>query len=248
MSFDFGAEPAKAGGNIKQADEGQHESRLLGIIHLGMYEDVFNGEKKAAAPFVCALFELKSGEEGGGVNEDGTPIIVHKSFALKKGDRATLTKFMKALLTQDEMRLYQAGALEGGFGDLIGRGIMVEMKGSREKDDDGKPKYTNVGEITKMPPKLEKLCDDLENESYGHVPLDNIGERELRALPPFEVYGKLEESLNYPGSGAEESLEKIRETEPDFATKSDDGKKKVEDADKPPEKVREDLDEDQDFS
>ena len=249
MSFDFGADPVQSGGSLKQAAVGQHEARLLGLIHLGMYEDTFGGKKKAPAPFVCALFELKSGEEGGGVNDDGTPIIVHKSFPLKKGDRAFLTKFMKVMLSPEEMKQYEAGVLEGGFDDFIGRPVLIDMEGSKKKNDNGDPMYTNVSGLSKMPAKLAKLCEELEGEVIGHVPFDKIDKAALKALPPFEIYGKLEESVNFPGSAAEEALLEIRKDEPDFGTKKDSGDGDKDDQGKaPPEQKREDLNEDEDFS
>lgn len=251
MSFDFGAAPAETGGTIKQADEGQHEARLLGIVHVGMYADEFRGEVKTAAPFVVALFELKSGEESGGVNEDGTPIIVHRSFPLKRGDRATLTKFMKVMLTAEEFKQYNAGVLEGGFDDLIGRPCLLDMKGSKAKDDNGDSKYTNVSDMSAMPPKFAKMCDELEGEPVGHVTIDGMTEGALRAIPPFEIYGKLELAENFPGSQAEEVLEGIREQDPKFAVKSDDndqqGGSQGGNAPAAPEKQRDDLNEDEDF-
>ena len=248
MSFNYGADPVVTGGSIKQAAAGQHEARLSGIIHLGQYEDTFGGKKKPAAPFVCALFELKSGEEGGGINDDGTPIMVHKSFALKKGDRATLTKFMKVMLTTEEFKKYEAGVLEGGFEDFIGRPLLIDMEGSKKKDDNGEAAYTNVSGMSKMPAKLAKLCEELELESVGHVPFDKLDELALRTLPPFEIWGKLEESIDFPGSAVEEVLADIRKETPDFGTK-----KAKDDDDKganktPPERKREDLNEEEDFS
>jgi|SRR5690554_383432 len=248
MSFDFGESPVGGGSSIKQAQVGQHEARLLGIVHLGMYEDTFGGKKKPAAPFVCALFELKSGEEGGGVNDDGTPIVVHKTFPLKKGDRAFLTKFMKALLTTEEYRQYEAGVLEGGFEDLIGRPVLLDMKGSKEKDDNGDPKYTNVSEVSKMPPKLAKLTEELEGVPIGHVTHSAMTEEALRAIPPFEIYTKVEKSVNFPGSRVEEVLEEIREKDPEFGTRKQKDDQKDEGNQSPPEQQREDLDENEDFS
>ena len=246
MSFNYGEAPVGGGSSIKQAEVGQHEARLLGIVHLGMYEDTYGGKKKAAAPFVCALFELKSGEDGGGVNEDGTPIVVHKSFPLKKGDRAFLTKFMKALLTTEEYKQYEAGVLEGGFEDLISRPVLIDMKGSKEKNDDGSPKYTNVAEISKMPPKLAKLTEDIEGEVIGHVTHHEMNANALRAIPPFEIYTKVEHSINFPGSKVEEVLSEIREQDPEFGTRKQKDDDKGEKA--PTEKPRQDLNEDEDFS
>jgi hypothetical protein len=248
MSFNYGADPVVTGGSIKQAAAGQHEARLSGIIHLGQYEDTFGGKKKPAAPFVCALFELKSGEEGGGINDDGTPIMVHKSFALKKGDRATLTKFMKVMLTPEEFKQYEAGVLEGGFEDFIGRPLLIDMEGSKKKEDNGEASYTNVAGMSKMPAKLAKLCEELELESVGHVPFDKLDELALRTLPPFEIWGKLEESIDFPGSAVEEVLAAIRKETPDFGTKKakDDDDKGDDKA--PPERKREDLNEEEDFS
>lgn len=247
MSFNFGAEPVATGGSLKQAAEGQHEARLLGLVHLGMFEDVYKGKKKPAAPFVCALFELKSGEECGGVNEDGTPIVVHKSFPLKKGDKAFLTKFLKVFLTVEEFKLYENGLLEGGFDDFIGKPCMIDMVGSKKTGEDGLPSYTNVGAMTKMPAKLEKLCDDLELDPIGHVTLDEMTEEAMKALPPFEIYDKLEKSINFPGSKADEVLSALRKSDPEFGTKkAKDSDSNQEDA--PPERTRTDLDENQDFS
>lgn len=249
MSFDFGADPVQSGGNLAQAAVGQHEARLLGVVHLGMYEDVFRGEVKPAAPFVCALFELKSGADEGGVNEDGTPIIVHYSFPLKRGDRSNLTKFMKAVLTPDEFKQYEANVLDSSFGELVGRAVLLDMEGSKKKDDNGDPMYTNVAGMSRMPAKLEKLCDELENEPIGHVTMSNMTEAAVKAIPVFELYGKMQLAINYPGSKAEEVIEKIREEDPDFGTQkeSEDGDKGKQD-EKPPVKERDDLDEDEDFS
>lgn len=249
MSFNFGAEPVVAGGSLKQATEGQHEARLLGLVHLGMYADEFKGKRKDPAPFVCALFELKSGEEGGGTNDDGTPIIVHRSFPLKKGDKAYLTRFLKVFLTVEQFKQYEAGILEGGLEDFIGEPVMIDMEGSKAKAEDGSPKYTNVAAITKMPAKLAAICDDLENKPVGHVTLDEMTEEAIRLLPPFEVYGKLEKSINFPGSKAEETLNKLRDDDPDFATeKAKDDKDKGSTDNSPPVQQRTDLDANEDFS
>lgn len=217
MSFDYGADPISTGGNLKQAAVGAHEARLSGIIHLGLYEDEFKGKKKPAAPFVCALFELKSGEEGGGVNEDGTPIVMHKTFALKKGDKAALTKFMEVFLTPEELRLYKAGALQGGFEDFIGKPVQITAVGSDATNEDGSPKYVNIGELSKLPAKFAAMVDELEGEPIGHITLANYTEEALRALPPFEIYGKLEQALNFSGSKADEVLRAVRAQDPEFA-------------------------------
>lgn len=219
MSFDYGADPVSTGGKLKQAAIGAHEARLLGIIHLGMFEDEFKGKKKPAAPFVCALFELKSGEEGGGVNEDGSPIIVHKSFPLKKGDKAYLTSFMEVFLSAQELQLYKAGALNGGFDDFIGKPVQLTMEGSSATNEDGSPAYVNVAAITKLPPKFAAMVDELENEPIGHITLDRYTDSVLRHLPPFEIYSRLEKSLNFAGSKADEVLRAARAADPEFAKK-----------------------------
>lgn len=250
MSFDYGADPVSSGGNLKQAAVGAHEARLLGIVHLGLFEDEFKGKKKAAAPFVTALFELKSGEEGGGVNEDGSPIIMQKSFPLKKGDKAFLTKFMQVLLTADEFKKYQAGVLSGGFGDLIGRAVQIQAVGSDALDDDGNPKYVNIGSLSALPAKFANMVDPLAGEPIGHVTLAQYTPEVLKALPPFEIYDKLEKSVNFPGSKADEVLRAVRKENPEFAKrKPKDGQassdeSKAQAAPPPPA----DLDEAEDFS
>lgn len=220
--FDFGADVPSAGNNFKNASVGNHAARLRSIIHLGMVADTFEGKPKPPAPFVVAIFEAKEDED---LNEDGTPIRVTKEFALRKGDRAFLTKFMKAALTPEEFTQYEAGVLKGGFDDFIGRGFSIDMKGSKEKNDDGTPKYTNVDGIGALNKKLLAITPELSIKGVGHVPFAKLTKEAVLEIPPYLVRKYLMQSTGYEGSPAQRAVQEILKSDPKaFSAKDSDPK------------------------
>lgn len=246
--FDFGVEVPESGSVRKTAAVGSHEARLSGIVHLGLYEDTFDGKKKPAAPFVCLLFELKSGEDGGGVNDDGSPIIVHKTIALKKGDRATLTTFLKVMFTAEEFKLYNAGVLQGGLDDLIGRVVQLDLTGSKKLGENGEPAYVNVTGYAKLAAKFAAMVDELEGEPIGHVTLKDYTPEIMKILPPYEIYDRLEQSLTFEGSKAQAVLLELRKEDPTFGTKRPPKDGEAATAPTAPVAVPSNLDEDEDFA
>ena len=224
--FDFGTEEVvEGGGSFKNPEEGDHSAVLRSIIHCGIFRETYLKEKKKPAPQVVAIFELKDEED---FEEDGvTPLTIHKSFPLKKGDKAFMTKFISALDPKGEA---------GGFDELIGKPCQVNCKGSKEKNDDGTPKYINFGGLSSMLPKFAKMIDPLTVEGVGHVRFENLTKEAVLELNPvLEVSRILMEGDRYSGSKAEEVVNAIRVDNPEFAVY----KKKKEDkkdADAQPEK------------
>lgn len=207
--FDYGAEPVAGGKSFKNPLVGKHAARLRSIIHCGMYEEVFDKKKKPAAPEIVAIFELKEEHD---FDEDGTtPLEISKEFPLRKGDKATLTKFMAALDPDGTAK---------GFDDLIGRVCELELKGSKELDDDKKPKYVNLVGFSTLHPKLAAITEELSVEGVGHCRFNEITEAAVKELNPIrEVANVLIQGLNYTGSKAEAVVEEIRKSNPDFAKK-----------------------------
>lgn len=251
MSFDFGTEVASSGKGIKQASEGPHEGRVIGIVHLGMIEDEYEGKKKPAAPFVCILAEIIDDEEDPQRNEDGSPIVVHKTIALKKGNKAALHKFMTAVLSAEDLAAYKAGTLEGGMDDLIGNPIGLQMESNGKENKDGES-FVNLKAFNAMTPKAKRTLREAESDLIGHVRLEQITPDVLRELPPFVIWSQMEQAINFPGSAAELALAEIRKDNPDFGTKrtGDDDEKKADGVEKPAttQAPPPDLDETQDFS
>ena len=219
MSFDYGASPVEAGGgSFKRAEVGKHAARLRSVIHLGMFEEEFKGKKKAPAPQVVAVFELK---EEGDFDEDGTtPLTISKDFALRKGDKSFLTKITKAL---------DPDGTATGFDDLIGRCCEVEIVGSKQKNEDGTPKYVNFGGISSLHPKLAAITEELQVEGAGHCRFEQLTKEAVLELHPIiEVADILMQGLNYAGSSAESAIAEIRTENEDFGTRkaaSDDSNK-----------------------
>lgn len=208
--FDYGASPVEAGGgNFKRAEVGKHAARLRSIIHLGMFEEEFKGKKKTPAPQVVAVFELK---EENDFEEDGTtPLTISKDFALRKGDKSFLTKITKAL---------DPDGTASGFDDLIGRCCEVEIVGSKQKNDDGTPKYVNFGGISSLHPKLAQITEELQVAGAGHCRFDQMTKDAVLELHPIiEVADILMKGINYIGSPAEAAIAEIRKEDDKFATR-----------------------------
>ena len=238
MSFDYGAEPVEsAGKDFKDPSIGPHSARIRSIIHMGVFEEEFQGKKKAPAPIVSVIFELKDEED---FEDDGeTPLEVHKMFSLRKGDKAFLTKFIKAIDPKGE---------KSGFDDFIGLPCQIDMVQGKEKKAGSGEHYVNFGGVTGMLKKLADITDPLTVEGVGHVSFENLTKEAIMELHPIsEVANTLMQGLNYQGSGAQAIIDEIRAENPEFAKrKPKDGEGAAEKpADKPAPKS--DLDEEAEF-
>lgn len=206
--FDYGAEPAEAGGaNFKNPEIGPHIGRLRSIIHCGMVAGSYQGKPKPPAPTVISIFEL-NGEED--FEEDGvTPLTISKDFTLKKGDKAYMTKFIAALDPKGKAK---------GFDDLIGAPATIDIVGSKELNEDKTPKYANFGGVAAIPAALAKMVPALSDLGVGHVRFKDITKEALLELHPIRhVALILMKSQDYPGSHVEKLVAEIRKDNPDFA-------------------------------
>ena len=207
--FDYGTEDVpEAGKDFKNPEIGDHTARLRSIIHCGMYRE--NSKKygiKKPAPQVVAIFELKDEED---FEDDGvTPLTIHKSFPLKKGDKSFATAFRKA---------FDPKGKASGFDDFIGEACQISCVGSKVTNDDGTPKYVNFGGVTGLPAKFAKMIDPLAVEGVGHVRFENLTKEAILELNPIlDVANVLMKGEKYEGSVAEQIVEEIRKENPDFA-------------------------------
>jgi len=220
-SFNYGTEEVvEAGGVFKNPEIGDHSAVLRSIIHCGLFREEYKGQLKKPAPEVVAIFELKDEED---FEDDGvTPLTIHKAFPLKKGDKAFMTKFIKAL---------DPKGVASGFDDLIGTPCQVTCKGSKVLNEDGTPKYVNFGGLSGLPAKFAKMIEPLTIKGVGHVPFDELTEEAVLELNPIlEVANILMKGERYKGSVAEEIVNSIREKNPDFAKYKDKKKEEAPDA------------------
>lgn len=223
--FNAGAELAKGEGAVfKNAKVGAHSFLLTGIYHMGEFADVFtkNGKDDPKKPcnFVIAELTLMGKDD---FNEDGSRIRQFKPIPLKNGAKATLTKFLDAIDPKEEKE---------GFDECIGLYGSVTMVGSKELNEEGEPKYVNVGDISAIDEdaqemaqaRFDKEADDIE--ITGHITFDKLTEEVLRNIPPHLVRqyilseGKGTNN-SYKGSAVAELIKEIRESDPEFLKKQD---------------------------
>lgn len=193
LDFDYGADVAEGTGEKRvNPEEGQQFGRLKSIIHLGSIVSIYNGKPKPPANKVVLNFELvgnlvPEGEEGSitGLHPDtGEPLNHSIAINLTKGDNAKLTEFMKAAISKKEM---EDGSVKG-FDDIVSRAFGLDIVGSKEKGEDGKPKYLDIKSITAVPAALKALIPALKNPGVGHVRLGQLAEAGAAALEECNMY------------------------------------------------------------
>ena len=234
--FDYGGEtPLSAGGMFKQPEVGQATGRVRSIIHIGRFSKIWKGTAAPAAPYVAVIFELHDQWED---EEETIPLTTSIAFPLKKGDKANMVKFLNAVDPDDKA---------AGFGDCIGLPASLNMVGSKDKDDDGNPKFVNCKEVTAVPKSILKHLPELQVKGVGHVAfVDMTKEAVLELNPHLHVAAIMEKAENYKGSQAEKVVAEIRKEDPDFAkastsTREDAGK------DDRPEPPPPDMDESEEY-
>ena len=235
-SFDYGTnEIIENVSAFKNPEEGEHSARLRNLIHCGMFRESYKNDIKRACPEVVAVFELKDEED---FEDDGiTPLTISKNFALKKGELAFMTKLLKALDPKGKAE---------GFDDIIGAACTINCKGSKEKNDDGTPKFINFGGIAGIPAKFAKLTEDLNVVGFGHVRFEDLTKEIIMDLHPIrEVANIIMKGEKYKGSKAEEIINEIKKEKPDFAESKETDKR--EETSQAQEEVKTDLEEEQEF-
>lgn len=225
VDFDYGAEPVSTGKAFQNPEPGKHAARIRSIIHLGMFQEDFKGKLKESCPQVVVVFELKDDND---VSETGEPLETFKTFPLKKGDKAFLTKFQKAV---------DPKGLCKGFDDFIGRCVEVTLEGSKELGDDGKPKYVNFKELSELHPKLAAVTDELTVKGAGHVKFADLTRAAIEELHPLLHVADIllsQHNSSYKGSKAEAIVAEIRKDNKEFAVrKAGDAKPAPVDTDEP---------------
>lgn len=240
--FDYGTEEEVKSGaiNFKNPELGPHTAVLRSIIHMGLFCEEYGGQTKKPCAQVVAIFELKGSED---FEEDGeTPLTISKTFPLKKGDKAFMTKFLQAL---------DPKGVAKGFNDVIGKPCTVEIKPSKKKDDDGKHMYVNFGGLSGMTTDKD-VIEVLEAkgrlklaiEGVGHVSYPDLTKEAIMELNPIiEVANILMKGEQYEGSKAQELITEIRVENADFAKQ----KTKDKDEAKTPDAPASDLDDNEEF-
>ena len=236
--FDFGAEVAEGGGKVFRNPElGAHDAIVAGIVHVGSFQDVFKKgssvEVKAPANVVLVKLVLmnpdseEKKDDGSPLtsdkNEDGSRIAKWIPIPLKKGDRANLTKFMKAV---------DPAEVKSGFDEVIGTPLTTNFVADEKggKNDDGSWKYVNLdsyGSIAARSAALVKA--DAEDEGLtllGHIRFNDISDEVLDDIPPHLIRQYLlsegrngGKNLSYEGSAAEKLIAAKREADPTWATR-----------------------------
>lgn len=180
--FDYGGEVAEVVSKYKNPEEGEREARLFGLIRLGTFQETFKGQKKPAAPQAVAIFHLLGENDK---LDDGEPMFFTKTFPLKKGDKSFLhSKFIPAMGGMSRHK---------GFGTMINELTTVNLKGGKEKNEDGSPKYVNFKSMAAITDRMRKLLEADEalaplDTSVGFLREDQLTKEALEHLHPTREF------------------------------------------------------------
>lgn len=168
IGFDYGGEVAETVSNFKNATVGSRNARLFALLRLGTYQETFNKELKPAAPQAVAIFHLMGKEDK---LDSGDPMFFSKPFPLKKGDKSFLhSKFIPA---------FGGFAKHKGFGTMVNCMFSLKLKGGKEKDEEGKPKYINFDAMSEIPEENLEIFDTLPQYTALENPVGFLTEAEL---------------------------------------------------------------------
>ncbi|CAM0029900.1 hypothetical protein VPHD530_0033 [Vibrio phage D530] len=160
--FDYGGEVAEVVSGFKNptvaAGKDVRNARLYGLLRLGTFQETFKGEVKAAAPQALAIFHLLGKEDK---MDDGNPMFFTKTFPLKKGEKSFLHKqFIPAM---------GGMAKHTGFSSMINQLHSLKLKGGKETNEDGTPKFVNYDSMSQLSDEMLELLDS----SPAYAPLEN---------------------------------------------------------------------------
>ncbi len=171
-NFDYGGEVAETVSKFKNASVGSRNARLYGLLRLGTYQEVYRNGKsetlKDPAPEAVAIFHLLGKEDK---LEDGSPMFFTKPFPLKKGDKSFLHKtFIPA---------FGGMAKHKGFSTMVNNLVSLKLKGGKEKNDDGTPKYINFDTIAEISEDMLEMAEQMPQFKALDNPVGFLTESQL---------------------------------------------------------------------
>lgn len=225
QDFDYGEDLEKGGEGFTRENpkEGDHAARLKAIIHLGKcHRSHAESKDKPPVNMAVAVFELK--EDYDVHSETGEPLLFAKDFTLMDGDRSFLHgEFIPALVTKEDLPNLKS------FDDLIGKTCQLKLKGSKELQDDGSPKYINFASISSLHPKVAALTDPLKDDPLnGHIRLKDLQAGHLDLMNVYNHVQSLmllSEQWKDGTHPAIPLIEEIRKERPNFAKATSKGDK-----------------------
>lgn len=166
--FDYGGEVAETVSKFKAATVGTRNARLHGLLRLGTFQETFKGEVKAAAPQGITIFLLRGKTD---VLDDGGEMFFTKPFPFKKGDKSFLhSKFIPA---------FGGMTKHSGFGSMINGIFQLKLKGGKESNDDGTPKFINFDAMSEIGEDMLELVADAPQFAGLETPVGFLTESEL---------------------------------------------------------------------
>ena len=231
--FDYGGEVATPVSKFKKASVGTRNARLFGLLRLGTFREEFRqGGKvtiKDPAPQALAIFHLLGKDDKA---EDGSPTFFTKTFPLKKGSKSFLhSKFIPA---------FGGMTKHTGFGSMVGGLFTLTLKGGKELEEDGTPKYTNFDSMSCLAEDMLEMLEESPKYAALENPVGFLKESELteEALdylhPTREFAGILMQTDEFKAGThpCQELIQSIFDKDPErYTAKAGDEKGKDEDGD-----------------
>lgn len=192
--FDYGGAVAETVSLFKNPTVGARNARLWGLIRVGTFAETYRNkgveEIKAPAPYAFAIFHLLGKADK---LDDGSPMFFIKGFPLKKGDKSFLHKtFIPAM---------GGMAKHKGFATMGNQLVSLSLKGGKELNEDGTPKFVNFASMAEI---SEDTLELLEGAA-AFAPLPDA--------PGFMLEGELTKDVLEKLNPVREFAEVVMQTE-----------------------------------
>ncbi|ARB11240.1 hypothetical protein [Marinomonas phage CPP1m] len=223
--FDYGGEVAETASNFKNPEEGTRPARLYGLIRVGNFVAEFKGEKKDPAPYAIAILQLLGKADK---DDEGNSLFITKEFPLKKGEKSFLhSKFIPAM---------GGFSRHSGFASMKNQLTTVTIKGGKEFNEDGTPKFVNVSALspiaTDMLEDMEELPKYAPDEgAIGFVTEGQLTKGILEKLnPKLDVANLILQTEEYKAGvhPSQEVLKELYESNTELYSPTSRSKKKTE--------------------
>ena len=123
---------------------------------------------KAAAPQGIAIFLLRGKTD---LLDDGGEMFFSKPFPFKKGD--------KSFLHRQFIPAFGGMSKHKGFGTMINGLFSLKLKGGKEQNDDGTPKFINFDSMSEISEDMLEMAESMPAFAASETPIGFLTESEL---------------------------------------------------------------------
>lgn len=177
---------AKSGSSFKNAPEGSHFARCIGVIDLGTQKTTFQGQEKEQRKVMMA-FELTECTEVFDETKGEQPFIIYQEYTLSLSDKANLKKVLESWRGKEFTEQELAGF---DIEKLVDKTCLIQVL---HKTSSNGNQRAHISSFMKLPAKMEAPVPFNTPYSFS---LETYAQNQFDALPEW-IQNKIKLSPEY---------------------------------------------------